>query len=276
MQLVIGADSNVITYSLIVDEIACLTFYAENCANTVNEFCVIFSVHTMRYLLPIAFIILFTSCKKEPIEPTPDPVEEPCEPTINLMHSYDTVYPSEYIMAWPGSWWEYDNGHIDSCTSWDAVPVHYTTEIDGCKFVDEDMLYLPNHTLINAAHFYYDQVLTTPTDYSSSKFEPYIDTTIGIFLDYISHSTVGSVYWTYHHTKETLERLDSLVVGPSIFYDVIHIKHTTTSSYYMGPGPTNSTEYFFAKNTGLVKILREYNGSIWAEENLTNYYIAPH
>jgi hypothetical protein len=91
-------------------------------------------------LLCCMFILffLFFSCSKKEIQDVEE--KEETEQTDEIIiPGYDTIFPSEFFPAYPGSWWEYDNGetikidsgyHLrnimtpDCAGSWDTLTVY--------------------------------------------------------------------------------------------------------------------------------------------------------
>lgn len=180
-------------------------------------------------------------------------------------------------MAYPGSWWEYNTGLIDSCESWEYVPIRSTTSgAQGCLYVQEDMWILPEG-LLYADHIAFDQKVISPEDLTSTRSSPMLDTTVGIFHQ--NQYTTGSGEYTCNvsDTRETLDRLDSMVIGTNTYYDVLYVRHAESWYYPAAPGGPSFAKYFwFAKNVGLIKWIREENNWPYEELELVNHHIAPH
>lgn len=237
----------------------------------------------MRYSF-FVLILFILSCKKDttqpPVPAAPPPVEDtlpPCDPQITANHSYDTIYPSDYLMAYPGSWWEYDDGFIDSCTSWQEVLIHYTTSVGSCKFVEEDLWILPEKLLYCGGNIAYNLNVRTPDDFGSTSFGKIYDTVPGVYSTSSSSGGEGTYSYTSTSTTEMMPQLDSLLVNGTTYYDVIHKKISVYVYYYhAGGGPTYYTDYYFAKDVGLIMHSFSSNTGILNEYKLVNYYIAPH
>jgi len=232
----------------------------------------------MRIFLFILLITLFfVSCKKDntPV-PTPHSQTLPqCDPIITFNHSYDTIYPSDYLMAYPGSWWEYDNGFIDSCLAWEEVFIHQTTIIDGCKYVEEDLWILPEKLSYHSGNIAFNQAVNSSQNHESTKFYFIYSDMPGIYHNSVTH------YDTYKVTTtlEMFPALDSMVVNGITYYDVIHQKTTSKTGFYKfrgERGPTFTDDYFFAKDVGLISNIKYGTYGLLYELNLVNYYIAPH
>lgn len=218
----------------------------------------------------LASVFVIASCKKE------EPTQPPCEPVVVQNYSNDTIFPSDYIMAYPGSWWEYNDGFIDSCTSWEPVPLREVTTFGDCIHVDESQCIVPTGL------FYAEKLAnrsrnTNNGEHITTIFTPLVDTTIGVF--YEEQFTGGSGNYSYKddQTVELLERLDSMVIGTNIYYDVLHVKHVSDIYYWhVHGGPLFIQEFWFSKNVGLIKWIRQENGSIYEDRELVTHYIAPH
>lgn len=231
----------------------------------------------MKLTIPFfALSLLVLSCKKDNPAP-PSSSDQSCDTTFIYNYTNDTVFPSDFLMAYPGSWWEYDNGEVDSCTSWEAVPWRVVTNSDGCVFVNEDQKILPKGMLY-AEYIANDHSLWNAAELNSTTFTPIIDTIIGVFSDYTTYSGTGMNAYSDHRTRELVDRIDSMVLGSYTYYDVLHVKYVwdinMISPVYSGPKTIR--ESWYAKNVGLIKWTTAYNGSIYEDVELVNHYIAPH
>lgn len=219
-----------------------------------------------------ALCLLAVSCKKN------NPAQNVgCEPVISQSYSNDTIFPSDYLVAYPGSWWEYNDGFIDSCTSWEAVPFRTTTISGECIFVDEDYKILPEG-LLYANNVSFDQRVSNSGGLNSTRCTPLFDTIVGTFYNE-SYGSGSGIYASNNIvTAETLERLPSMTIGSNTYYDVIHVIHTREVQFghWGGGGPTFLSEYWFAKDVGMVKMMSGDSGSITDDIELVNHYIAPH
>jgi len=218
--------------------------------------------------LVISLILL--SCKKDKVvENIP-----PCETTIIQNFSFDTVFPSNYLMAFPGSWWEYSDGQIDSCSSWVPVSIVHTATLGNCLTIFEDKKYLPH---ADFGYVSFDSKVYSYSATQTTKFERYYDTLVGLFVN--EHYTGGSGENAYSkvNTREVIERMDSLIVNGTTYYDVIHV-HVYNSTYYfhISGGPYGSADYYYAKNVGVVRKSNSSQGGPYITKDLVNHYIAPH
>jgi hypothetical protein len=230
---------------------------------------------------PILFILLcmlsVVSCKKDTLEP------QPVEPCINITenHTYDTILPSDYLMTYPGSWWEYSNGDIDSCISWEQVIINASTESpEGCLMVSEDIKILPlchfKHLIHGSAYYSFESRVFPNSDHTTTRHQRVIDTIPGQ-IDYHSTSSGSS---SRTNIISIVDHLDSMEVGGVIFYDVIHVKESWSMYDSMAPGgPTYYNEYFYAKNVGAIRKIIGFHssGSPNPETlDLVNFYIEPY
>ena len=97
----------------------------------------------MRPFLALLSILLFLSCKKENTEPS-----EKNEKHKFITEDFsDEEYPtSDYLMAKPGSWWEYSNGETWTCDDKDTVPIFILDyELPSMKFIIKDRGIAPKH-----------------------------------------------------------------------------------------------------------------------------------
>lgn len=226
------------------------------------------------YLFSVILLcVLIASCKKE--ETPSEPI--PCEPTITQVHSYDTIYPSEYFMAYPGSWWEYDNGLIDSCRFWQEVAVNSTTSSDGCLFVEEDMLVLPERLNFHQGHLHFDHTVTTADELSASVYVPLYDSLSGWFWGDEVHGGEGQFSYRIEYSAHMMSPLDSMEVGGTTYFDIIHVKYITYKHFFhLGSGPGTATERYFAKDVGLIKWVTMDNNGLVEDVELVDYFIGPH
>lgn len=219
----------------------------------------------IKFILVILVIVSF-GCNQDDIVP------QFCETgsIVTQNHSFDTIYPSDFIMAYPGSWWEYSDGSIDSCLYWESMFLRTSSDSANCTLVDEDIVIVPEKLNYHFGNIFGDQEFYT-TQFSS-VFKPILDTVVGVF--YTSSSTSGHMRTIY--SRETLDRLPSFEVNGVIYFDILKVEHRTE---YQGIGisspPDHVAELYFAKNVGLIK-QRTLAWMEWSEKELVDYYIAPH
>ncbi|MFT5818886.1 MAG: hypothetical protein ACI8ZM_000107 [Crocinitomix sp.] len=222
-------------------------------------------------------LVAFASCRKDPIIPKHIPT---CDTTFRKTYTFDTIYPSEYLMAYPGSWWEYDNASRVDCENWEYIPVLTQSKNEsGCLQVESNYAYYPK---IAGAHYQYvagNSGLGTNSD-------PFKTNISKLILkpweteDYIGSTTDDYVTKVW---KELHESFDSLEVGGIMFYDVIDVRTQSQISYYEldGAGPMSYTHNYYSKGIGLIQTIQYYNtGSdetgAMIQKLITGFYIAPH
>lgn len=235
----------------------------------------------MRTLIFLPVILFLFSCQKD--NNLPSSLNPPCDTTYFYNYLGDTIIPSDYLMAYPGSWWQYDEGIIN-CTEWRSTPTYTRSKNDnGCLEITTEYNYLPwmESTLQSMAGKFYpisgDNYVYMDSNAFSSRFYPYI-------LPYGDESQVfgprgGSGVYQYEirnwFSCDSL--FDTKELNGILYEDVIYIHHKHVI-YYSHPanGPTDNYGYYFAKNIGLVKqTVNGYLAGIY-ERNLVDYYIAPH
>lgn len=230
----------------------------------------------------ILFSILFLfACRKDDTYPANQ--KPPCDTTFFFNYMNDTIYPSDYLMAYPGSWWEYDIGTIN-CTEWRATPTYVRTKnAKGCLEITTNYNYMPwmESTLASTAGSSYtvsgDNYIFIDSNAYTSRWYTYI-------LAYGEEAQVfgpsgGSD--NYQYTVRNWFSCDSIFdtkeLNGILFEDVIYVHHKSQINYdHLNGGPINEYGYYFAKNIGLVRqTVNGYVAGIY-ERNLVDYYIAPH
>ncbi|MFK7784453.1 MAG: hypothetical protein AB8B56_05010 [Crocinitomicaceae bacterium] len=217
----------------------------------------------------LALSIIAVSCKKE------DPPQADCEPVVIQNNNIDTIFPSDYIMAYPGSWWVYDDGFIDNCTSWEAVPIRTKNTYNGCIYIHEDMWILPKGNIFNNLTAFDKAILNYPDSNSTRKI-PIFDTLVGTFYDSLIEGGSGEHAYTQNWTGETLDRIDSMTIGVNTYYDVIHVRTIVDWNYDLQSDATYIVDRWFSKGVGMIKWIRSLNGWISTDVELVDHYIAPY
>ncbi|MBL4861766.1 MAG: hypothetical protein JKY09_01950 [Crocinitomicaceae bacterium] len=179
---------------------------------------------------------------------------------------YDTIFPSDYLPMYPGSWWDYGSGWIDSCYAWETVSVVKRNTSGPCDVFYEDEIILPRSLI----HKYVSNqsLLKLHPNQQASDYIPLFDTNLGVIYD----STWRGDGSKESRTVTVLELLDSLVVGNNVYYDIIHTLDVQETYYYhWGGGPTYEYEHYYAKNVGRIRsIVQNVN------YDLINYHIEPY
>lgn len=225
-------------------------------------------------LLILLFAINLQSCRKDNVEDLFGP--PPCDTTFIQNYSFDTVYPSDYIMAYPGSWWVYDDGQIDSCFNWATVSVVNNTYAGNCVTVHEDKKILPRTTF---GFISFESKVST-IGYNPTSVSQLLATNPGVFLHIITEVPSSPNNQDAHkitQTREVIEHLDSMEINGVVYYDIIHVyDYVKTFYYHISNGPYWTHDYYYARNIGLIRKYITYVGTPYHECTLSSYYIAPH
>lgn len=226
-----------------------------------------------RYLILSLLVASFTivGCKKEVTEPTNNVFQDNCDTTLVEFHSNDTVFPSDYIMAYPGSWWEYSDGSIATSDEWRLKEVVTTTKPD-CYVQISDYHYLPNFN-----NYWIDNnfLITSNDDDTFISSSQLTGTSLGeVFYSVVSNE--DGPYFT-KHTKSYVDHLDSLEVLGVMYYDVMVIG-TRVANHKGGVilSTSHEDEKFYSKNIGLIRQTRVTMGWDYDTLDLVNYHIEPY
>ncbi|MFT5818944.1 MAG: hypothetical protein ACI8ZM_000165 [Crocinitomix sp.] len=80
-----------------------------------------------------------------------------CDPEIADLLNNDTIHPSEYLGAYPGSWREYDNGGRQECNEWRSIAKYSNIlDDDGCLQISREYVILPR---MNSSNIHGDYIL---------------------------------------------------------------------------------------------------------------------
>jgi len=93
----------------------------------------------------LVLTILSFGCRKDETAPVNIPSEPIiCDTAFLEIRENDTVQPSPYLAANPGSWWNYDDGSLDLCFEWVEVPVYrHSKDANGCLTITTTYTFLP-------------------------------------------------------------------------------------------------------------------------------------
>lgn len=217
--------------------------------------------------------IVIQSCTKDTVEDLYGP--PPCDTTYIQNYSFDTVYPSDYIMAYPGSWWEYNDGHIDSCYNWATVSIFSQTNSGNCVTLYEDKQILPR-----TSFGYISFESKVINNQKTTSIEPLLAHTPGLFFDYFKGVPATPGNTDSHditHTKEVIELLDSLEVNGITYYDIIHVhEYHYTFYYHVWGGPFWTNDFYYARNIGMIKQYSTFVNNPTVDRTLNSHFIAPH
>jgi hypothetical protein len=223
------------------------------------------------------------SCKKKT-------EQHSCENKIDSVFTYIDSFAnksSQYIAAYPESWWKYSTGDKISCTKGDYSIFELESEdIEECqsfysvyRFIGPYIDIIPQNPdlhfgMVNGDH----NISTNKAGYKFSKYVEFIRTN---YIDnlvndswVISSDNIASVS---RSTTRKLNQFHSSFTIPSgeIFADVVEIQQnfTYTDSELMLT-EMDSTLFYYAKEIGLIMV--NYFNVTDTDFYLTDYYIAPH
>ncbi|MES2800279.1 MAG: hypothetical protein V4638_09710 [Bacteroidota bacterium] len=217
-------------------------------------------------LLLLALLFLFISCKKDKVS---------CQDEITNIETGDTIKSSEYIMAFPGSWWEYAEGQTMQCNSYQSSYFQTVDYVDTCYHATRVHAYYPQRPILipfgnNIAG---DFGLSYNTgDFKPTVLIPLIDTTLGEF-----YSSGGA---NSGEAFSLLDKFDTMTVNGIIYEDVLHIRYNKWwQTFEFQSNPMNhyrNYHCYYAKGVGLIKYTCTETFGNYTVRTLSNHYIAPH
>lgn len=212
----------------------------------------------------LVLFVLFVSCQKEEWDP--------CSTKVHEMHSYDTIFPSDYLMTYPGSWWEFSDGSVATCSAWEAVSIAEITPVGCGQLVEEDMHVLPTTSF--AQYIAYDSKVVSSANYShSTTYVPLFSTDV-TFEEIYQTGVPGSSTST---TITAMGHYDVFNFDGETFYDVLHTKYIVVPYYdFFGNGPPQGYHRFYAKDIGFVGNVKINNGLQFDTIHLVNHHIEPY
>ena len=228
-----------------------------------------------RIIFFVLSLFMFVSCKKEVNIESESYVngQSGYDTTFVENFSLDTLYPSDYLMYYPGSFWEYDNGTIYDSLDWGLTPIYQSNLIGNSLTITVDKVYIPYGYLGHV----YNNYRVVNSNYQTN-FIKILDTIVGEIYSSNSYSGSGKESNTHKLRVEVVELHDSLIVNGVVYYDVIQTEQRSSVFFPAFPGgpPESITVNYFAKNVGLIKRIDSSALFPTAHMNLVNYYIAPH
>jgi len=234
--------------------------------------------------LPILLLLVITSlgvsCKKKDTKPVdtttyPNPYEYDTVYVDNYIN--DTIFPSDYLMTYPGSEWNYDDGTTVTCDAWENVAVS-TTVFQSPTYTVTRSYHVVPHCSSEPIYISGSNYLDM-TDPMRSRIVGLVDTTVGEFYEdsYVLGEPYPGSYVHVSRSVEVVEKLPFMEVLSVSYPDVIHVrKHML---YYDGDHEFPYTyDYYYAKHVGLIRYTDTYlpNDPPQSEKNLVNYTIGPH
>lgn len=229
----------------------------------------------MKRLLFGIFLIVVCSCSKDV------PTSYNCNSNLVSNYFYDTLASSDYVMLYKGSWWQYSNGTIDTCTLI-SYPQREVVEVE-CTLVTENFFITPKTQKLGPMKG--SSALYTTSSSSNNTTPtleyPLISNSNGIIYEKSYGVGSGTASGTVHLTVTSNGHHDSIKINNTTFYDVYESRLTEYTDYWhsgSGTAPGFGGHYYFAKDIGLVAYQRLYGGVPVTTDtiSLVNYYIAPH
>ena len=222
----------------------------------------------IKFYLFVAVCIAVTivSCKKNKIDPLEEIEAPPCDTVITELIENDTIFSSDYIMAYPGSWWEYSNTTIIQSTDWQSVPICVVSKPE-CYELTRTYKILPN---FNGARIHNESYISNDSALITTGFNKMVGGSGGeIYSQYMEGS--------YKHTTKCVGYLDSLVVGTVTYYDVIQTLYTyDVCKGSVSMGTVQGKISYYAKNVGLIRIRYYDHNMNFSTVNLVDYHIEPY
>lgn len=218
--------------------------------------------------------MVLLSCRKDPT---------PCE--IKDISTYDTIYPSEFLPVYPGSWWQYgdlynglSNVYRDSVVDWVLVPI-YLPDDPKKNVCYRNYCYLPEfvrYDRLESPQSGPDKYKTYYV-YGNGYIQQGIDANLDSFTSVIPFfaSTADSA-WTINRYTYTSSGYYSLSDHPdSNMWDTV-LRSESFWVFEMGISEKLTVAYrsFFAKDLGIYMVSVPMPDS--RNYQLEDYYIAPH
>lgn len=225
----------------------------------------------MRFLLITLSLISLTACRKDH-----------CATLHEENFSYDTIYPTNWFPAYPGSYWVYnDSITIQVDPLWHEFQVKEYQSNDGCGILETDQVFLPKiidapeAPLFGCSYLYYDICLATYTTNYNSENVLFSDLSFwNGWQDPESKYSDSKYYYdlSSRTTRATLNHYDTLTVN-GLFYDSLW---TIEEKHYLDNNNFETRTYYYALGIGPVCIQREHADTVAAHDytlNLTDFNI---
>lgn len=224
-------------------------------------------------ILSIALVCLL-ACEKDQ---DPSPKDEECEVIVDVS-TFDTIVSSEWVAAYPGSWWEYDNGETYVVEDFQLhAIVSESEDEDGCLVLEVDSLYLPSIPILGPVMN--DEIvlpISSGGNYAERIILSIVDTTAtgGMLSYYEEHDS----YWTY--STRIMNKYDSMSVAGEMYYDVIAVKQSGNAGFHEENAVIMNLyqkTYYLDKDIGIIKyVYQDFEPGIYEVLELVDHYIAPH
>lgn len=212
-----------------------------------------------------------TSCKKDKVLPVIDNTIV-TDTIVEIIDNDDTIHSSDYICAYPGSWWIFSDNTVSACDYWHKIPVNVSKKIENTVYKKMYYITVPK---IDSYYIFGEGEALANENVDSSKIKPRISFSIGQFYNETVYFGGGSDF------RQIIGHgiLDTLDVGSQTFYDVLKIEEKVERYFAeagSGGGYFWTIKKYYAKNIGLIKVESQYVNFPPEIVELTDFYIAPH
>lgn len=240
-------------------------------------------MHDRNYpLLFLFLLVVFNACRKKTLDEKFLKYSISVHAVDGFMkdHSLDTVYPSNYLMAYPGSWWEYTNSKDSSeryyCDAWEEVLLYDRIISDGLPFIVERKKVLP-HTSFGLIYKNY-RVRSYP-ETRKHRLDTLLYPTPIVIRDISRNHVIApgpGRTWS-SSDKIWVETIPNLVVRGKTYYDIVLTRHVNSYATKIGNPVFKDVSSYYAKNVGLIKEVRGgIDFGLKDSIELVSYFIAPH
>lgn len=198
----------------------------------------------MRSICLITLLVIFTSCNKNE-----DVIS--C-PIIEENHTNQQTLSGDYIQAYPGSVWYFNNGADLECYGPVATKVYISQGIENdCENIIEDQLLTPDHEIFGQFDGIYQ--LFSDTINKTTERIPFYDTVLGVFYSKDTYHMDEEPGYLKKQERSVLEIKDSIILGDSTFLDIIKVKHAIQITLNNGNVINDNKYYTLAKDIGMVR-----------------------
>ncbi len=196
-------------------------------------------------LIYLAFILsVLFACKKS---------EEPIScPVIEQNHSNSEKVSKDYIQAYPGSVWFFNN--LSDLECYGPTPTKtYTPDgmENGCKRIIEDKILTPDHEIFGVFDGKFQ--LENDSEKNITYRMPFYDTSLGTFYERTSYHMGDEPGYIKDYERSVIGIEDSIVLGENTYYDIIKVKHSITTTLSNGNVLNDVKFYTLAKDVGMVR-----------------------
>jgi hypothetical protein len=193
------------------------------------------------HLTALTFIII--SCNKQ---------ESVSCPIIEENHSNDVVISKDYIQAYPGSFWNFNNQYGLGCDGPTPVYIYESAGSENdCEKIIEDKIMAPDHQLFGLLDGKF-QIITDTVENTTERI-PVYDEELGLFYSKETYNMNEEPGYLKKHERSVIAMEDSIVLGDYTYYDIIKVNYKVTLTLENGNILTESKFYTLAKDIGIVR-----------------------